>query len=546
MISWIQKYFQQHFRTIFAILLGVTIVSFIFTIGAGSGIGTADRRITSRPFFGRNLAAENEMSEIQRETQLSSILNRENGSPLVRIAALEIADRLHVPGPSNLELKEFLKTLPLFANEQGEFDPAVYSRFQTDIRKSPMFPEALVRRVIEDDFRISRVATLLGGPGYVQAREVRTQLERFDTSWTLGLAYVDYKSFTPAINPTEIDIAKFFADKGANYEIPPMVSVRYADFPASRFMDKVPASEAELKAFFDANPARFAKVDEKQPAAAPKAPDYNDPTVRIQVALAYRLDKGARLAAKAASDFTLELYNKHINPGTPAFEEFLVSKQIKLKDLAPFSQDDPPAELGKSPEVAEEAFKLNKDRSYSDAIALGGGSVVLFWSDSIPARQPQLSEVKTKVTADYVEGERRRRFVELGKTLHNQLEARIKAGDSFDKAVAAVAASSSAKIESKNMPTFTLRQRPQDLDYLVFSTLESLKKGEVSEMVASPEKGLLVYAADKKAPDLSDANPMYKTLLAQMARGTSLRNQGDYMRELIETELAKTEPTPAK
>jgi peptidyl-prolyl cis-trans isomerase D len=39
MISWIQRTFQHHFRTIFAILLALTIISFIFTIGASPGIG---------------------------------------------------------------------------------------------------------------------------------------------------------------------------------------------------------------------------------------------------------------------------------------------------------------------------------------------------------------------------------------------------------------------------------------------------------------------------------------------------------------------------
>ena len=34
MISWIQKYFQHHFRVIFAVLLGVVIIAFVFTIGA--------------------------------------------------------------------------------------------------------------------------------------------------------------------------------------------------------------------------------------------------------------------------------------------------------------------------------------------------------------------------------------------------------------------------------------------------------------------------------------------------------------------------------
>ena len=64
MISWIQKYFQQHFKVMFAVLLGVIIISFVFTIGAAPGIGRADRRMIDREFFGYNLALQS--SHLQR------------------------------------------------------------------------------------------------------------------------------------------------------------------------------------------------------------------------------------------------------------------------------------------------------------------------------------------------------------------------------------------------------------------------------------------------------------------------------------------------
>ena len=548
MISWIQKYFQKHFRIVFLIVLLAMAIPLVFIYNQSSGIGRGEHKTASRPFFGHNLAAENDMAVVNRDTQLSSILHQENSNPLFRLSAIAIADQLHIPGPTENEFKEFIKTLPLFAGENGQFDPNAYNRFQADIRKSNQFPEALVRRVLEDDFRIGRVAALLGGPGYVQTHEVRDQLDRFESSWTLGIATVDRKSFAPAITPTDADLAKFFEQYGARYEIQPQVSVRYAEFPAFAFIDKVTVTEAEVKAYYDANPGRFTKpeekTDDKKPAAPAKPADFA--SVRLQAELSLRLDRAVRLATKAASDFTFELYEKKIAPGTPAFEEFLVNHKIVLKDLAPFAHDEPPAELNRSPEAADEAFKLGKDHLYSDAIAISSGSDVLFWKETIPARQPLLTEVKSKVSADYVENEKQKRFVDLGKTLRAQLEARLKAGDTFDKAVVNVASASSIKIESKTLAPFTLRQRPQDIDYTILGSLESLKKGEVSELLISQDKGLLVYAADKKAPDLSEGNPQYKTFQAQISRVTAARNSAEYLRELAETELAKSGPISAE
>ena len=71
MISWIQRTFQHHFRTVFAILLAVTIISFIVTIGATPGIGRGDRRDIRRDFFGHNLASQEDMGRVMGDASLS-------------------------------------------------------------------------------------------------------------------------------------------------------------------------------------------------------------------------------------------------------------------------------------------------------------------------------------------------------------------------------------------------------------------------------------------------------------------------------------------
>jgi peptidyl-prolyl cis-trans isomerase D len=543
MISWIQKYFQHHFKLVFLLVLLAMAIPLVLVYNQSSGLGRAQNQFASRTFFGHNLASDSEMAPIARETQLSSMLRQENTNPLARLAALNIADQLHLPGPTASELKDFLKTMPAFANEKGEFDANTYNRFQADIHKSNQ--DALVRRVIEDDFRINRVAVLLGGPGFVQPQEVKKQLQLAETTWTIGVATVDLKAFSPSITPSDADLAKFFADASGNYTIPPQVSVRVAEFSAAAYIDKVTASEAELKAYFDANPARFAKTDPKADPKQP-APAPNFETSRLQVELAYKIERAARLATKAAADLTIALDNKKLNPGTPAFEEFLVDNKIRLHDLAPYSKEEPPVELGRSEEAADAAFKLSPARPISDAIGLNTGGVVLFLDKFIPARQPELSEVKAKVSTDYVEQEKRRRFSELGKTIRTQIESRLKAGDSFEKAVANSSATAASKVEAKTLAPFTLRQRPQDLDYLAFGALQTLEKGGVSEMAVGADKGLIVYAADKKVPDLTEANPQYKLFQTQLARSNAARNSAEYLNEIIEKELAKSAPAVAR
>jgi peptidyl-prolyl cis-trans isomerase D len=252
-------------------------------------------------------------------------------------------------------------------------------------------------------------------------------------------------------------------------------------------------------------------------------------------------DRARKLAISAASDFAVSVYESKIRNGSQ-LDAFLASKNIAPKPLAPFTRDQGPAELGRSPEIAEEAFKLNNDHIVSDALPSPTGAVVLFFKNLEPSRKPAFAEVRDKVASDYVENEKRKRFVELGKQAKSQIEARIKAGDSFDKAVAAASNSTGLKFEVKTLPAFTLRTPAQGVDYSVLGALEQLNKGQVSDMVINPKDGVIVYAADKKVPDLSESNPQYVETRNQLATLSARIGASSAISEMVQRELSRTEP----
>ena len=150
-----------------------------------------------------------------------------------------------------------------------------------------------------------------------------------------------------------------------------------------------------------------------------------------------------------------------------------------------------------------------------------------------------MAEVREKVSADYIENEKRRLFVELGKTLRSQIVARIQAGDTFEQAAASV---SSVKLETRSLPPFTLRQPPEGTDNSVLGALDRLEKGQVSDMIIAQSKGSFVYVADKKLPDTGASSPAYLTTQAQLAGSISRYNTDSYLQELVSQELKKSEP----
>lgn len=554
MISWIQRYFQHHFRTIFAVLLGLIIISFVFTIGP-SGLSKGEQRTVTRHFFSYNLTSTEGQQRLMGDASVSASLQLGNMSgiegeqvqnyALQRAATLHLADQLHIPSATTNEITDFIKGLRAFMGQDGQFDAKAYDTFRASLKGNSRYTEADIARVMGDDVRAQKVQRLLAGPGYVLPADVKLQLARTDTSWTLATATADYASFNPEVKPSDTDLTKYYDENTFRYEVPPRVVASFIGFPAPAFLDKVTVSDAEVRAYYDANPARFPKPTDAKtptPSIAPQDSAADFAVVRPQVESALKLERAQRLALKAASDFVYSLYSGKVTPG-PALDAALAQQKLTPIPLQPFTRDQGPAELGNSREVSDAAFALDQNRYYSDPLPNSSGAIVLLWKETQPSRKPLFVEVRTKVLADYIENEKNKRFVELGKTIQSQLESRLKTGESFEKTVAALSGSSGVKLEAKTLVPFTARNRPQDLDYSVLGALEHLEKGQVSDMTfTSDKKGIFVYALDKKVPDLSDANSQYVATRSQLAAYTSRLSSGAILGEIVEKELQKSAP----
>ena len=544
MISWIQRTFQHHFRIVFGVLLAVLIISFVVTIGAQSGAGAADRHIVARNFFGHNLGSPADYQRLISDARLSVELqlgyaglddDRLKDYALQRAAALHFADELRLPAATPTEMEGFIRNLRTFVGQDGQFDAARYSAFRENLKQASGITEEDVARVLADDIRMDRVTHLIDGPGYVLPGDVRDLFLHTETSWTVGVATVDYASFQPAIEPTEAQIAKYFSDNAFRYQIAPRVIASYIEFPLGAHLGEIKVTDAEVRAFYDANPSRFPS---KEKAAA--TPDATFASVRPQVAAALAEERARRAAVKTASDFAFDLYQGKVAGGAP-FEAFIASRNLEQKKLAPFSEDGGPAELGGSAEMGSAAFKLNADRYYSEAMPTPAGAAVLIWKDAQPARNPTLLEVRSKVLADYRENERRERFIALGRILKTQLQSRAKAGAAFDKAAASLASENSVAIATKVLPPFTLHSPPAGLDEAVSATLEHLEKGAVSDMVATADKGYLVYAIDRKEPDPKTSAPKLVEIRMQLAATSARSGSSAYLTEMVQNELKRTE-----
>ncbi len=548
MISWIQRTFQHHFRLIFAVLLLGMVIPFIFTIGSTPGIGRAEHETQTKEFFGHNLASREDDLRFREDARISASL--QNGGALSeeqvqyyairRITSLYFADAMHIPEATPAEITNFIKDLRAFHGPDGQFDVTRYDAFRSSLKARGDSTEADIVRVIGQDIRAGKVERLVGGPGYVMPSDLRSVLEKEDTTWTLETATVDYASFEPSLSLSDAEIAKFFSDNTFRYTIAPKVGVDYVAFPAAGYLPSVTATDAEVREYYDAQPSRFPKPGAAKAPSLKADPSADFAAVQKDVRQALLADKAERAAVQAASDFAFSLYQGKVTRGT--LDGFLAAHHLTKASLVPFTAEEGPAELLGSPQVAKAAFELGADHFYSEGVPTPTGAAVLLWRESLPSRTPLLAEVRDKVKADAVDSQRRQHFIEFGKTFQAGIERRLKAGEAFDKAVAEAAGS--LKVSVKSFPAFVFKSKPADVDETVVDALTHLAKGGVSDLKATADRGVLVYAADKKLPALDESNPDYARFKAQLAMNFARLDSTAILTELMQNELKRSEAVP--
>jgi peptidyl-prolyl cis-trans isomerase D len=324
MISWIQRTFQQHFKWLFIILLGTVIVSFVFITNTSGGLHQAAPKIPDRPFFDLNLSSAADQQRLMGDTQLSIILQRgsvEGISPdqiedyaKQRYAALHLAEAVGLPNPTQEEIAEHVRSLGAFRGTDGKFDAKRYADFRDRLKTDPRMTEADVARVMLGDLRFATYRKLLAGPGYVLPADIAEELARSSTRWSLALATVDSNAFAPSIEISDTTLVPWFEANARRYEIPARVSVASVEFLSSQFSAGLTFTDADLRAAYDANPARFPADDKALTGDAAFA------AVRTKVETTLRAERSARAALAAASDLAVKLVEQNVKlADLPAF-----------------------------------------------------------------------------------------------------------------------------------------------------------------------------------------------------------------------------------
>jgi peptidyl-prolyl cis-trans isomerase D len=508
MISWIQHHLIRHGRWIFLSLLALIIVAFVFTIGNTPGCTTDNSGYQEQKFYGIDLNSPRESQLIAEKASLSARLNGQQPRSdaefqslvISRIAMLHLADEIGVPTPNQVTLAAYIKTKRLFAGPDGEFSADSYTAFVDGVETNPRAQSGLVGLVLEEDYRIDQLRSVISGPGFILPSEAKAQTQTSQTTFKLATAEIAYADFDPEIEATDTGLQSFFEANSARYTIPERIQASYVVFPASRFTDQVvEATDAELREHFISNRAQFVSAHRATlpaPAEGEEAPAVTFDDVRDAVTADLNTANAERLANKAAQTFAFTLYRDEIERESAAFNKLVNDSGVTLIPIEPYTADGA-SQRALSPEMLQSAFSLNNNRYYSDAYPVSGAFAVLLYEGRIAPELPEFVTIEAEVTADYKAEQKRELFSSKGETLKSELEAKLAEGTSFADAAAAL------DLGVNSYDAFKVSEAPRELNRTALQTAQRMQAGEISAMFTTNQIGTFVYVETKEIPEIA-------------------------------------------
>lgn len=534
MIGWLQKVLQKHYKWLFIGLLGIVIISFVFTIGSAPGISTG-KGIKAKNYYGYNLNDKATIDNLFLTANISSLINI--GQPisndrlaqnqaLIRPPILFLAKSLELPNPSEKTFVTYFQKKPIFLNKEGQFDPKLYEQFLNYVKENPSLHEGRVREVAVEDYKIDEVLKAIAGPGYVLPYEANLIFRLQNIRWSVDIATVNFSNKEGTGSVNDNDLKTYYNEHLETFRQPERLNLSYIQFQKKDFANAIKTpSDEELETFYKNNPSLFAKENEEAPALSKVGKEI--------VLKQYRQVKASQLALEAANNLAYELYDHNIAYGSREFTDTLEKNEVQLQHFEPLSAAAIAQETEETQQILKDAFSLDNTRYYSNPTATENAVYIVFYEGKIPSTIPPFTESKEKVKTVFLAAQSQRLKLEKIKTLENAFSTAQAKGQPFTE----IAKTNGLSIQTYN--DFLLQKLPEGFPQIIAPQIFNLSQNGMSQLIVSDDKGFFAYVRNKTFPTIDEDSAGYKELKEQLTTFNSSATADSLIQEMVEKELAE-------
>jgi len=445
-----------------------------------------------------------------------SALERDGISRLFLIYKLKEMDIHPSEKAIGAMMEEQIRDYPLAKFEQDFLQPngltfADYRRFLAN--------EVGIRQL----FSAAAVSARLVSPQEAEAlyrkqnQEVATEIVGF---WATN--------FLDKVVVTNGAVATYFSNRMALYRVPERAVISYVVFEPSNYL-----AEAEVEAKKITNMteivtrAYFEKGTNEWKDAGGKALTEAEAKKKILDDIHLRL--ALTSARRAASEFGTKLMNEPEPNKVTNFDRLAGAAKLTVRATQPFDgtagleefkHEDAELERGEEPftdVLRKRALSLPPDRPVLfNPIPGRHGIYMIAFKQRVPSSLPVLSQIESKVTADYKHDMALQMARTAGRAFHTSVTNGLAAKKPFDEICAA------AKVTPVNLPLYSPSTRSlTNIDQRVeFRLLQSLTAdmsvGEATGFMSQPEGGYVAYVKARPPIDETKMKTELPEFIANM------------------------------
>ena len=273
MLSGIQVFLEKNRKWLFGFLLVVIVVPFVFTIGSTPGL-VSGKKAQKMTLFGYDLNDRSQLEQVVRNGAISIALrsgNEDNawmesaqGYAFYRLLLLSIARDLRLPAPSEEILGGFIKTLPLFCDENNNFKAETYNTYLKNWKEN--FGKSYsLRSLLIEDYLCDQVRGVMMKSGFVLPKESELFFKHLKATYNFDYIVVKNEEKLPE-KVHENALREYYDTHKDNYTVGQRADVTLLFFENKKYREQLPViSEKDVELYFDEHKDSFADKEGKVP-----------------------------------------------------------------------------------------------------------------------------------------------------------------------------------------------------------------------------------------------------------------------------------------
>jgi peptidyl-prolyl cis-trans isomerase D len=330
-------------------------------------------------------------------------------SPAARYATLERMVRDQVLGSaaaksklttSDQRLAQELQQNELIRALRGPDGKLDMQRYRQLVGARGMSPE-MFEASIRQDLSSRQVLAGVGGTSFATPAEAKVAIDAFLEKREVQVARFDTTDFAGKVNPTDADLEAFYKANPAMFQAPEQADIQYVVLDAESIMKSLPVNEQDLKTYYEQNVSRIGGQEERRASHILVAAPKDAPAAERAKAKAKAEEVLAQ--AKKSPDSFGELAKKYSqDPGSAA----------KGGDLDYFTR-------GAMTKPFEDAAFSMKPGQISGLVESEFGFHIIKLTDVKAPKQKTFEEMRPELEAELKKQQAQKKFAELADTFSN-------------------------------------------------------------------------------------------------------------------------------